>query len=73
MGVIGLLIGLIIGNLLAYGLVTINSGGLTTFLIPWDTIAIYTAITLGSALFASIIPGRIASTIRPSDALRYIG
>ena len=73
MGVIGLLIGLINGNLLAYGLVTINSGGLTTFLIPWDTIAIYTAITLGSALFASIIPGRIASLIPPSDALRYVG
>ncbi len=73
MGIIGLLIGLFNGNLLAYGLVTINSGGLTTFLIPWDTIAIYTAITLGSALFASIIPGRIASMIPPSDALRYTG
>ena len=73
MGIIGLIIGLINGNLLAYGLVTINGAGFTTFLIPWDTIALYTAITLGSALFASIIPGRIASMIPPSDALRYTG
>ncbi len=73
MGIIGLLIGLFNGNLLAYGLVTINGAGFTAFLIPWDTIAIYTAITLGSALFASIIPGRIASRIPPSDALRYTG
>ena len=73
MGIIGLLIGLLNGNLLAYGLVTINGAGYTSFLIPWDTIALYTAITLGSALFASIIPGRIASMIPPSDALRYTG
>lgn len=73
MGVIGLLIGLLNGNLLAYGLVRINSGGFTEFLIPWDTIFIYTLLTVGSALFASIIPGRVASMIPPSDALRYTG
>lgn len=73
MGTIGLIIGLVIGNILAYGLVHINSGGLNAFLIPWVTIFIYVVLTLGSALFASIIPGRVASTIPPSDALRYTG
>ena len=73
MGLIGLVIGIIIGNLLAYGLVTINSSGFVTFLIPWNNIFFYSALTLISALVASIIPGRIASTIPPSDALRYTG
>ena len=73
MGTIGLIMGLVIGNILAYGLVFINSGGLNSFLIPWETIFIYVVLTLGSALFASIIPGRVASKIPPSDALRYTG
>lgn len=73
MGIIGLLIGLLNGNLLAYGLVRINGAGFTNFLIPWDNILIYTLLTIGSALFASIIPGRVASMIPPSDALRYTG
>ena len=73
MGIIGLVIGLIIGNLLAYGLVTINSSGFVEFLIPWNDIFYYTVLTLFSALVAAIIPGRIASTIPPSDALRYTG
>lgn len=73
MGTIGLLIGIFNGNILAYGLVAVNGAGYMNFLIPWDTIFIYTILTLGSALFASIIPGRIASMIPPSDALRYTG
>ena len=73
MGTIGLFIGLIIGNLLAYALVDINSAGLAVLLIPWDTILLYVILTLGSALIASIIPGIIASRIPPSDALRYTG
>ena len=73
MGVIGLFIGLIIGNILAYALIYINSSGLTVLVIPWDTILIYVILTLGSALIASIIPGAVASRIQPSEALRYTG
>ena len=73
MGVIGLIIGLLIGNVLAYALVHINSAGLEQFLIPWETILIYVTLTIGSAFIASIIPGRVASKIPPSEALRYVG
>ena len=73
MGFIGLMIGLFNGNLLAYGLVNINSGGFVEFLIPWDLILFYTFLTLGSAFVASVIPGRTASKIPPSEALRYTG
>ena len=51
----------------------INSQGLEAFLIPWDIVSIYVFLTLGSAFIASIIPGRIAAMIPPSDALRYTG
>ena len=73
MGVIGLIIGMLIGNVLAYALVHINSAGLEKFLIPWETIFIYVTLTIGSAFIASIIPGRLASKIPPSEALRYVG
>lgn len=73
MGMIGLVIALLAGNALAYGLVRINSGGLADFLIPWHTIAVYTLLTFGAAFLASVIPGRTASKIPPSEALRYVG
>ncbi|MHA1992056.1 MAG: ABC transporter permease [Candidatus Hodarchaeales archaeon] len=73
MGIIGLAIGLFSGNLLALGLVDINSGGSKPFLIPWDTLVFYTILTLGAALIAAIIPGRSAAKIPPSEALRYTG
>jgi ABC-type lipoprotein release transport system permease subunit len=36
-------------------------------------VIIFGLITLTSAFVASIIPGRSASRIPPSDALRYVG
>ncbi|MHA2363565.1 MAG: ABC transporter permease [Candidatus Hodarchaeales archaeon] len=84
MGVIGLFIGAFCGNILAMGLVKINSAGQTTFLIPWfdpwyipylipGGIAFYAILTLGAAFIAAIIPGISAAKIPPSEALRYTG
>ncbi|MFW9928523.1 MAG: ABC transporter permease, partial [Candidatus Thorarchaeota archaeon] len=73
MGIIGLVIGMIVGNTLAYGLTWINSQGLDQFLIPWDLITFYTLLTLGGALLSAIIPGQSAAKIPPSEALRYVG
>ena len=73
MSILGLIIALVAGNILAYGLVTIGSSGTGEFLIPWNIIALYTIITLAVAFIASIIPGRIAANIPPAEALRYVG
>ncbi|MFX1514256.1 MAG: FtsX-like permease family protein, partial [Promethearchaeota archaeon] len=73
MGLIGLIIGLINGNLLGWALVDINSGGEATFLIPWEIIGLYTVVTLGAAFLAAIVPGWRAQKIPPSEALRYTG
>lgn len=73
MGLIGLVVGLVNGSIVAYVLVDVNSSGTMDFLIPWGTIGLYTAIILSSAFFAAIIPGWLASRIPPSDALRYTG
>ncbi|MHA2233215.1 MAG: ABC transporter permease, partial [Candidatus Hodarchaeales archaeon] len=73
MGLIGLVVGLVNGSIVAYVLVDVNSSGTMDFLIPWGTIGLYTAIILSSAFFAAIIPGWLASRIPPSDALRYVG
>ncbi|MHA2371046.1 MAG: FtsX-like permease family protein, partial [Candidatus Hodarchaeales archaeon] len=73
MGLIGLVVGLVNGALVAYVIVDVNSSGTMDFLIPWATIALYTAIILASAFMAAIIPGWLASRIPPSDALRYAG
>ncbi len=73
MGLIGLIIGLVNGNLLGWALVDINSGGDATFLIPWHIILLYTVVTLGAAFLAAIIPGWRAQKIPPSEALRYTG
>ena len=73
MSILGLVIALVAGNILAYGLVKINSSGTGEFLIPWDIITLYTLLTLAIAFIASIIPGRIAANIPPAEALRYVG
>ncbi|MHA2032510.1 MAG: ABC transporter permease, partial [Candidatus Kariarchaeaceae archaeon] len=73
MGLIGLIIGFINGSILGYALTDINSGGDASFLIPWPLLGFYAALTLGSALLASIFPAIKAARIPPSDALRYTG
>ncbi len=73
MGVIGLVVGMFNGGILAWVLVDVNSGGVAKYLIPWDIIGLYTAVILGSAFLAAIIPSYLASRIPPSDALRYVG
>ena len=72
-GLIGLVLGVINGNVMGYALTTINSNGEATFLIPWLLILGYGLLTFFSAIFAAIIPGYNASKIPPSDALRYTG
>ncbi len=72
-GILGLVIGIASGTILAWALIKLNSTGAVIFLIPWPDLALYTTITLGSAFIAAIIPGYIAARITPSDALRYIG
>lgn len=73
MGLIGLFIGFINGSILGYALTDINSGGDASFLIPWPLLAGYAALTVGSAILASVFPALKASRIPPSDALRYTG
>jgi ABC-type lipoprotein release transport system permease subunit len=89
MGLIGLVIGLFSGNIMALGLTRIFSGQEAPFLIPWfdpsmvifgislpggpGSILFYTVLTLGSAFVAAIIPGLSAAKIPPSEALRYTG
>ncbi len=75
-GLIGLVIGIINGIVLAYGIIRSGSGSAGTsvqLLIPIDILTIYIAITLGSALLAAVLPGLFGSRIPPSDALRYTG
>ncbi|OLS26561.1 MAG: hypothetical protein HeimC3_08800 [Candidatus Heimdallarchaeota archaeon LC_3] len=89
MGVIGLAIGIFNGNVLGLGIVRLMLGVDAPFLIPWfdpgmvifgislpggpGSILFYTVLTLGAAFVAAIIPGRSASKIPPSEALRYTG
>jgi ABC-type antimicrobial peptide transport system permease subunit len=73
MGLIGLAIGVFNGIILGYGLINVAGEGNAAFLIPWNIIAGYTAITLGAAFIAAIIPGWRAQRIPPSEALRYTG
>ncbi|MCG3218875.1 MAG: FtsX-like permease family protein, partial [Candidatus Heimdallarchaeota archaeon] len=74
LSIIGWLIGMFNGLIVAERLVNINYGDLADFLIPWwPHIAIYSAITFGASFVAAIIPGWLASKIPPSEALRYQG
>lgn len=73
MSLIGLFIGFINGSILGYALTNINSGGDAKFLIPWSLLGFYAALTVGSAIIASIFPALKASRIPPSEALRYTG
>ncbi|OLS28372.1 MAG: Macrolide export ATP-binding/permease protein MacB [Candidatus Heimdallarchaeota archaeon LC_2] len=73
MSLIGLFIGFINGTILGYALTDINSGGSAKFLIPWSLLGFYAALTVGSAILASIFPAIKASRIPPSEALRYTG
>jgi hypothetical protein len=74
LSIIGWLIGMFNGLIVAERLVNINYGDLVEFLIPWwPHIAIYSAITFGASFLAAIVPGWLASKIPPSEALRYQG
>jgi len=74
LSIIGWLIGMFNGLIVAERLVNINYGDLADFLIPWwPHIAIYSAITFGASFIAAIVPGWLASKIPPSEALRYQG
>ncbi len=74
MGLLGLVLGIISGVMLAWGLVNVTtSSSFIYFEIPWLDIFLYGAITVLSAIMAAIVPGYLASKITPSDALRYVG
>ncbi len=73
MGLLGLLLGIISGVILAWGLINVSSSGFIYFSIPIFDLLLYGSLTVLSALVAAIIPGYLAAKITPSNALRYVG
>ena len=71
-GLIGAVLGIINGNLLAYALLRVISGN-NTFIIPWVPLLVYVSITFVATMIAAGVPGYLAARIPPSQALRYIG
>ncbi len=74
MGLLGLVLGIISGVILAWGLVNVTtSSNYVYFAIPFSDLILYGLVTVLSALVAAIIPSYLAARITPSDALRYVG
>ncbi|MHA1912226.1 MAG: ABC transporter permease [Candidatus Kariarchaeaceae archaeon] len=74
LSIIGWLIGMFNGLVMAQRLIDVSFGDLADFVIPWyPHILIYSVITFGASFIAAIIPGWLASRIPPSEALRYQG
>ena len=71
-GLIGAVLGIVNGNLLAYALLRVISGS-NSFIIPWVPLLVYVSITFVATMIAAGIPGYLAARIPPSQALRYIG
>nr|BBH93709.1 hypothetical protein KTA_19080 [Thermogemmatispora argillosa] len=73
--VLGSLIGLVLGLLLARNLFAANfferyQTGLV-FVIPWGHLALIVGIALGAALLAALLPAWQAGRVTPIEALRY--
>ena len=70
--VLGTVIGVALGVLLAYQVYTIYFQELLTFAIPYAQIAGIVAAALAVTLFFTAVPALRASKIPPAEALRYI-
>ena len=70
LGIIGLIIGVVNGLLISYGLSKLSQG---VVVVPWDTIIVYLGFISLVALIAGILPGWRAARIPASEALRYVG
>jgi putative ABC transport system permease protein len=74
LGVIGSLLGLVLGGLLALGMVafvrTVGSVTLERPAVPLDAVAIALLVGVGVALAAALEPARRASRIQPVEALK---
>ncbi len=70
LGIIGLIIGIVNGLLIGYGLSRLSD---TAVIVPWDTITIYLGFITLVAVVAGALPGWFAARIPASEALRYVG
>ncbi|MHA1687524.1 MAG: ABC transporter permease [Candidatus Heimdallarchaeaceae archaeon] len=70
LSMLGLFMGVINGVILGWGLARLYGWRMV---IPFVRLVIYSAIMIGIALIASIIPGIQASRVTPAEALRYVG
>ena len=70
LGIIGLIIGIVNGLLIGYGLSKLSGNAI---IVPWDTIAIYLGFITLVAVIAGALPGWFAARIPASEALRYVG
>jgi len=69
---LGLALGIINGILVDYAIFKTFLEDFD-FIIPWDQLALFIGITLAFSFIAAWYPGRKASRIPPSEALRYVG
>jgi len=69
---LGILVGVTLGVVLAYKVWTVFFADFATFAVPWANLAIITAISLGATVAATASPAVRASRIPPAEALRYI-
>jgi putative ABC transport system permease protein len=70
--IVGLLIGIINGFILGYGMYTQYLIDYEfAFIIPWQTLLIFIALTAVLSVIAAVLPARRAAKIPPSEALRY--
>jgi ABC-type antimicrobial peptide transport system permease subunit len=70
LGIIGLIIGIVNGLLINYGLSELSGGAIV---VPWNTIIIYLGFITVVATIAGALPGWFAARIPASEALRYVG
>jgi hypothetical protein len=70
LGIIGLIIGIVNGLLIALGFANLQNVAL---IIPWEQLGLYLSFIVLIALFAGSIPAYVASRIPPAEALRYVG
>ena len=71
---VGLVIGVINGFVLGYGMYTQYLKQYDfNFIIPWGTLGIFIGLTVLLSIISAVLPARRASKIPPSEALRYTG
>ena len=69
--IIGSLLGIALGSLIAWNIYdTIGSEGVT-FSIPWINVVIVISIAFFFSLLTTFLPSKQASKISPAEALRY--